>query len=172
MPRLKWNRELVEAEARKYSTYTEFKNGNRGAFKWAARNGVINEVTAFMYEVTDPDELMQRIKGELGSAARDAKVARDMWESDPSPFYEPSDDPEQITEGTYMDFEAQMYDQASFERSDRALDHIEALQEHGTPEQVKEAWDMYLAYQTGDWEVEGAFAGIYMQGGEQGGSCE
>ena len=94
MPRLKWNRELVEAEARKYSTYTEFKNGNRGAFKWAARNGVINEVTAFMYEITDPDELLQRIKGELGSASRDAKVARDMWESDPSPFYEPSDDPE------------------------------------------------------------------------------
>ena len=156
--------ELVKAEARKYKSYTDFKNGSRGAFKWAVRNGVINEVTAFMYEITDPEELMRRIEGELGSASRYAKTAYDIWETDPSPFFEASDDPELITEGTYMDFEAQMFDQAGIERSDRALDHIEALQEHGTPEQVQAAWDMYLKYQTGNWKVEGALTGITMQG--------
>jgi len=166
MPVMKWNRETVEAEARKYSTYTDFKNGSRGAFKWAVRNGVIDDVTAFMYEVSDPCELMKRIEGELGSASRYAKVAHDIWESEPSAFFEPSDDPELISEGTYLDFDAQMYDQAAHERSDRALDHIEALQKHGTPEQVKAAWDLYLKYQTGTWEVDGALTGIYMQGEE------
>ena len=39
------------------------------------------------------------------------------------------------------------------ERSGRALDHIEALQEIGTPEQVQAAWDMYQKYQTGTWEA-------------------
>lgn len=167
MPTQKWNRDLVDAEARKYQSYTEFKNGSRGAFKWAVRNGVINDVTAFMYEITDPQTLLTKIEGELGSASRYAKVAHDLWESDPSPFFEPSDDPELISEGTYMDFEAQMFDQAGIERSDRALDHIEALKEHGTPEQVKAAWEMYLKYQTGTWEVERALTGIDMQGGER-----
>ena len=36
----------------------------------------------------------------------------------------------------FMDFEAQMYDQASEERSDKALDAIEALQQHGTPDRT------------------------------------
>lgn len=167
MPVSVWNRELVEAEARKYQTYTEFKNGSRGAFKWAVRHGVINEVTAFMYEITDPQVLMRKIEGELGSASRYAKTAYDIWDADPSPFFEASDDPELITEGTYMDFEAQMFDQAAIDRSDRALDHIEALQEYGTEEQVKAAWDMYLKYQTGSWEIDGALTGIDMQGEER-----
>ena len=172
MPAAKWNLQLVSMEARKYATKTEFKYGSSGAFEWAVRNDYLNEVTAFMSEVTDGEKLLRMIEGELGSAARDAKVARDMWESDPSPFYEPSNDPEKISEGTYMDFEAQMYDQGAEERSDRALDHIEALQKYGTPEQNHRAWVMYLAYQTGNWEIEGGDAGIDMQGGEQGGSCE
>ena len=156
MPISKWNLELVEAEARKYKSYTEFKRGSRGAFKWAERNGVLGEVTAFMYEITDPDVLMQKITQELGTASRCAKVAGDIWNADPSPFFQPSDDPESISDGTYLDFDAQMYDQAAVERSDRALDHIQALQEHGTPEQLKAAWDMYLKYQTGTWKFIGA----------------
>jgi len=167
MPILKWSRELVEEEARKYKTYTDFKNGSRGAFKWAVRNGLITEVTAFMYEVTDPSILLSKIQGELGSASRYAKVAYDIWEADQSPFFESSDDPELISEGTYMDFEAQMFDQAGIERSERALDHIEQLQKYGTPEQVKAAWDLYLKYQTGTWEVEGALTGISVQGEER-----
>ena len=172
MPAAKWNLELVSEEARKYEPKTKFKYGSSGAFEWAVRNGVLDKVTAFMSEVTDSDKLMDRIEGELGSAARYAKVAKDMWDADPSPFFEPSDDPELITEGTYMDFEAQMYDQAGWERSDRALDHIEALKKHGTPEQVKEAWDLYLKYQTGTWEVGSCDAGIVLQGEEHGGSYE
>jgi hypothetical protein len=172
MARQIWDFESVWAEARKYKGITEFKYGSPGAYKWALRNEVADEVTAFMSEVTDGDKLIDKIEQELGSASRHAKVAKDMWDADPSPFFEASDDPELISEGTYMDFEAQMHDQAGWERSDRALDHIEALQKHGTPEQVKEAWDMYLKYQTGTWEVEGCDAGISMQGEEHGGSCE
>ena len=172
MPAAKWDFQSVSEEARKYTTKTKFKYGSSGAFEWAVRNGVLNDVTAFMSEVTDADRLLKNIEGELGSAARHAKVAKDMWDADPSPFFEASDDPELISEGTYMDFEAQMHDQAGIERSDRALDHIEQLQKHGTPEQVKEAWDMYLKYQTGTWEVGSCDAGIVMQGEEHGGSYE
>ena len=168
----RWDFESVSVEARKYSKVVEFKYGSRGAYDWAERNGVVADVTAFMSEITDGDQLMKKIEQELGTAARHAKVARDMWDADPSPFFEASDDPEQISAGTYMDFEAQMYDQGAEERSDRALDHIEQLQKHGTPEQVKEAWDMYLAYQTGTWKVEGCDMEIDMQGEEHGGSCE
>jgi hypothetical protein len=164
MPAAKWDFDSVCAEARKYDQVIDFKFGSRGAYNWAVRNDVVAEVTAFMSEVTDPVVLLAKIEGELGSASRYAKAAYDIWETDPSPFFEASDDPELITEGTYMDFEAQMFDQAGIERSDRALDHIEALQEHGTPEQVKAAWDMYLKYQTGTWEVDRVITGIYMQG--------
>lgn len=166
MPAARWDFESACAEARKYKSKTEFKYGSSGAFEWAARNGMIDEVTAFMSEITDPQVLMTKIEGELGSASRYAKTAYDIWETDPSPFFEASDDPELITEGTYMDFEAQMFDQAAVDRSERALDHIEALQKHGTPEQVQAAWDMYLKYQTGTWEVGSCDAGIYMQGEE------
>ena len=166
MGRSVWNYGSVWAEARKYSTITEFKYGSPGAYKWAVRNGVADEVTAFMYEITNGDKLLHKIEGELGSASRYAKTAYDIWESGPSPFFEASDDPELITEGTYMDFEAQMFDQAAVDRSERALDHIEQLQKHGTEEQVKAAWDMYLKYQTGTWEIKGCDAGIYMQGEE------
>jgi len=172
MGRQIWDFESVSAEARKYTRVIHFKAGSRGAFKWAQRNGVLKDVTAFMFEETSGDKLMRKIEQELGTASRHAKVASDMWNADPSPFFEASDDPELISAGTYLDFEAQMYDQGAEERSDRALDHIEALQKHGTPEQVKEAWDMYLKYQTGTWEVEGAIAEIYMQGEEHGGSYE
>ena len=167
MPAAKWDFETACEEARKYSTKTEFKYGSSGAFEWAVRNGVLDEVTRFMYEITDPEVLLTKIEGELGSASRYAKTAYDLWEADPSPFYEPSDDPELITEGTYMDFEAQMFDQAGIERSGRALDHIEQLQKYGSPEQVKAAWDMYLKYQTGTWEVGSCDAGISMQGEER-----
>ena len=51
----------VAKVAIKYKTYTDFKNGSRGAFKWAVRNGVIKEVTAFMWEITDADILMRKI---------------------------------------------------------------------------------------------------------------
>lgn len=167
MSRTVWDWPSVEAEAKKYKTVRAFKEGSRGAYRWAERNGVLREVTAFMrVEITDPEQLLERIKGELGSASRYAKTAHDIWDSDPSPFYEPSDDPESITEGTYMDFEAQMFDQAAHERSDKALDAIELLGKHGTPEQVKAAWDMYLKYQTRSWEIERATSGIYMQGEE------
>ena len=153
----------VKAEARKYSTITEFKYGSPGAYKWAVRNGVADEVTAFMYEITDPAVLMRKIAQELGTASRHAKVASDIWDSDPSPFFEPSNDPESISDGTYLDFDAQMYDQVAHERSDRALDHIEELQKHGTPEQIQAAWDMYHKYQTGTWEAKGCDTEIYMQ---------
>ena len=148
-----WNFGSVWAEARKYKSVRQFKYGSPGAYKWALRNDVLFEVTAFMSEITDPEVLLEKIEGELGSASRYAKVAYDMWESDPSPFYEPSNDPELISDGSYLDFEAQMYDQAGVERSERALDHIEALQKIGSPEQVQAAWDLYLKYQTGTWEV-------------------
>lgn len=166
MGRSVWDFESASNEAKKYKTITEFKYGSPGAYKWAVRNGVAEEIVAFMYEITDPATLLEKIEGELGSAARYAKAAYDIWEADPSPFFEASDDPELITEGTYMDFEAQMFDQAAIERSDRALDHIEQLQKYGTEEQVKQAWDMYLKYQTGTWEVKGCDTGIYMQGRE------
>jgi len=172
MPAAKWNFESASEEARKYTTKTEFKYGSSGAFEWAVRNGVLDDVTAFMFEVTSGGKLMERIEGELGSAARYAKVAKDIWDADPSPFFESSDDPELISEGTYLDFDAQMHDQAAFERSDRALDHIEALQGHGTPQQIHEAWVMYLNYQTGNWEVGSCDVGIVLQEEEQGGSCE
>ena len=163
MGRSVWDIESVRAEARKYSTITEFKYGSPGAYKWAVRNDVADEVTSFMYEITDPEVLLRKIEGELGSASRYSKTAHDIWDLDPSPFYEPSADPESISDGTYLDFEAQMFDQAGLERSDRALDHIEALQKVGTPEQVREAWAMYHKYQTGTWEAKGCDAGIYMQ---------
>lgn len=167
MPAAKWSFESVCEEARKYKTKTEFKYGSSGAFEWAVRNEVLGEVTKFMYEITDPAVLMRKIRQELGTAARHAKVARDVWDADPSPFYEPSSDPESITDGTYMDFEAQMYDQGAEERSDRALDHIEELQKYGAPEQVQEAWDLYLKYQTGAWDVGSCDIEISMQGEER-----
>ena len=166
MPAAKWDFKSVCEEARKYKKVIDFKFGSRGAYNWAVRNNVVAEVTAFMSEFTEPDVLMRKIEGELGSASRYAKTAYDIWEADPSPFFEASDDPELITEGTYMDFEAQMFDQAAIERSDRALDHIEQLQKYGTEEQVQAAWHMYLKYQTGSWEVDRVNAGIYMQGEE------
>jgi len=166
MPAAKWDFDSVCAEAQQYKTVRDFKYGSSGAYEWAVRNGLVREVTGFMHEVTDPAELLKRIEGELGSASRYAKVAYDIWESDPSPFHVPSDDPELISEGTYLDFEAQMFDQAGVERSDRALDHIEQLQKYGTPEQVQAAWDMYLKYQTGTWVVDTCTSGISMQGEE------
>lgn len=167
MSRRSWDWDSVGEEAKKYATVREFKYGSRGAYEWAERNGVLKEITAFMVvEIVDPEMLLEKIEGELGSASRYAKVAHDMWEADQSPFFEPSNDPELISEGTYLDFEAQMYDQAGVERSDRALDHIEQLQKYGTPEQVQAAWDMYLKYQTGSWEVGTGTSGISMQGEE------
>lgn len=166
MPAAKWDFESVCAEARKYKQVIDFKFGSRGAYNWAVRNNVIADVTSFMSEFTDPDLLMRKIEGELGSASRYAKTAYDIWEADPSPFFEASDDPELITEGTYMDFEAQMFDQAGIERSDRALEHIEQLRKYGSPEQIQEAWDMYRKYQTGTWETDRVITGIDMQGEE------
>lgn len=173
MTRRKWDLESVTAEARKYTKVIDFKCGSRGAYKWAERNGILKEITAFMSEVADAGELMSRIRQELGTAARHAKVAYDICEN-VSDFYVPKEhDPEAISAGTYLDFDAQMYNQAAEERSDRGLDHIEQLQKHGTPEQVTEAWDMYLKYQTGEWDVrKGAITEIDMPEREQGGSYD
>jgi hypothetical protein len=168
MPAAKWNYELVRAEALKYRKGTDFRKGSRGAYDWADRRGLLPELTALMKQVTDPSELLKRIKGELGSAARDAKVAKDITEN-VSDFYVPTEhDPEQISAGTYLDFEAQMYDQCAEERSERALDHIQSLQKYGTAEQIREAWDLYLKYQTGEWKVGSGTTGIDIAGRETG----
>lgn len=172
MSKRRWDLEAVTAEARKYTRVVDFKYGSRGAYDWAERNGVVKDVTAFMSELTDSAELMKRIRQELGSAARSAKVAHDICEN-VSDFYVPTEhDPEAISAGTYLDFDAQMYDQAAEERSDRALDHIEQLQKHGTPEQVQEAWDLYLKYQNRSWEVPTGIIEIDMPETEQGGSYD
>ena len=36
-----------------------------------------------MYEITDPEVLLTKIEGELGSASRYAKTAYDLWERGP-----------------------------------------------------------------------------------------
>jgi len=46
MKRVKWDYASVKEEAGKYSTVRSFKEGSRGAYKWAQRNGVIAEVVA------------------------------------------------------------------------------------------------------------------------------
>ena len=46
--RVQWNWELVQEEARKYEGITEFKYGSPGAYKWAVRHDVIDEVTSHM----------------------------------------------------------------------------------------------------------------------------
>lgn len=166
----KWDLETATAEAKKYSGITEFKYGTPGAYKWVVRNGFEKEVFGFSSD--DPVKLLSIIRGELGSASRDAKVCRDMCKYESDFYVTKEHDPESISAGTYLDFEAQMYDQSAEERSDRALNYIEKLQECGTAEQIKKAWDMYLRYQSGTWSVEGCDAGIYMQEEEQGGSYE
>ena len=173
MTRRRWDFESVTAEARKYTKVIDFKEGSRGAYKWAERHDVLKDVTAFMTEITDPKKLMGRIRQELGTAARHNKVAYDIREN-VSEFYVPKEhDPEAVSAGNYLDFDAQMYDQVAEERSERALEHIEALQEHGTPEQIRKAWDFYLKYQTGRWEIpKGAIAEIYIPETEQGGSYD
>jgi hypothetical protein len=150
--RTTWDLASVREEARKYSTVRSFKDSSRGAYKWAQRHGMVADVTAFMSEITCPRTLLDRIDGELGSAARYAVVAKRLTEDEPFECRPVDSDPEAISDGNFMDFEAQMYDQSSEERSDKALDAIEALQNHGTPEQVGEAWGMYLDYQRGNYE--------------------
>ena len=173
MTRRRWDFESVKAEARRYSGITDFKYGSPGAYKWAVRHGLESDVMGFMSEITSASDLMSRIKGELGSAARDSKVCIDICKN-VSDFYVPKEhDPEAVSAGTYLDFDAQMYDQSAEERSGRALDHIEALQKHGTPEQVREAWDLYLKFQTGRWSFGGGCdAGIDIPETEHGGSYD
>lgn len=170
--RTSWDIESVTAEARKYSTVRAFKDGSRGAYKWAQRNDMVAEVTAFMSEVTCPTTLLQRIDGELGSAARYAVVAIKITDDEPFEYRVIESDPEAISDGNFMDFQGQIYDQAAQERSEKALDAVEALQEHGTPEQVAEAWDMYLDFQRGNyerWVNRGATSGKGMPAEKQGG---
>ena len=170
--RTTWDFASVSEEARKYSTVRSFKDNSRGAYKWAQRHGVVEEVTAFMSEITCPHTLLGRVDGELGSAARYAVVAKRMTDDEPFEYRPVESDPEAISDGNYMDFDAQMYDQAAEERSDKALDAIEALQRYGTPDQVAEAWDMYLDFQRGNydrWVKRGATSGKGMPAEKQGG---
>ena len=105
-------------EARKYKTITEFKFGSPGAYNWAVRNGVAEEVTAFMYEIKEPDVCCARSRASLAPPlATPRRHTTSGTTSHPSSLVT-SDDPELISEGTYMDFEAQMFDQAAIERSD------------------------------------------------------
>jgi hypothetical protein len=168
MSKFKWDWESVQAEARKYTTVIGFKAGSRGAYDWAERNNMVKEATAFMHEIVDPVELLRRIKQELDTSARHKLMAMDLQNRDRLP--QPEYDAEAISEGTHLDFDMQMYDQTAEERSDRALDHVEALQKHGTPEQIHEAWVMYLEYQSLSTGVKTGIAEIVMQGEEQGGS--
>ena len=172
MARFVWTLELVKAEARKYKKVVEFKRESRGAYNWAVRNGVVKDVTQFMMRPTDPALLLRRFESELFAAHRNKMIAKRLMDEEPFEYTQPSDDPEEISAGTYMDFEVQMFDQTAEERSDKALDCLEALKEHGTPQQIHEAWVMYLQYQTGTMKYQRAISATYMQGEEQGGSCE
>jgi hypothetical protein len=168
MSNFKWDWESVRAEAKKYTTVVGFKQGSRGAYKWAERNNIVREVTAFMREIDDPKKLLRRVKQELDTSLRHKAMAMDLQNRDRLP--QPEYDAEAISEGAHLDFDMQMYDQTAEERSDRALDHIKALRKCGTPEQVQEAWDMYLEYQSLSMGAKRAIAEIDMQGDEQGGS--
>ena len=181
MSRRVWCLDTATEEARKYTTVRGFKGGAHGAYMWAKRHGVLKEITAFMdVELTDPEELLRRVHGELGSAARYSIIVQKMMDDEPlMPVIAADVDPEAISDGCFMDFEVQMNDQASEERSDKALDAIEALQKHGTKQHVAAAWEMYLEYQQGDFRrwlkrSEGSLptSGYYMQGEEHGGSYE
>lgn len=167
-----WDLASVSEEARKYSTVRAFKEKSRGAYKWAQRHGVVEEVTAFMSEITCALALLDRLDGELGSAARYAVIAKRMTEDEPFEYRPVESDPEAISDGNFMDFNAQMYDQAAEERSDKALDALGALKQYGTPEQAAEAWDMYLDYQSGNygrWVDRGATSGKCKPTSEHGG---
>ena len=116
--------------------------------------------------------LLERIDGELGRPQRYAVVAKRITDDELFEYRPVEPDPEAISDGNFMDFEAQMYDQASEERSDKALDAIDALQQHGTPERVAEAWGMYLDFQRGNyerWVKRGCTSGKSKPADEQGG---
>ena len=172
MARFIWTLERVTEEARKYKKVTDFKRGSRGAYNWAVRNGVVKDVTDFMMKPTDPDLLFRRFESELFAAHRNKMIAKKLMDEEPFEYAQPSDDPEEISAGTYMDFEIQMFDQTAEERSAKALDCLEALQKYGTTGHVKRAWDLYLQYQKGTMKYQRAISATYMQGEEHGGSCE
>jgi hypothetical protein len=45
---MRWNWELVQEEAKKYQSVTEFKYGSGGAYGWAVRYDMLKEVTEHM----------------------------------------------------------------------------------------------------------------------------
>lgn len=48
MPKLRWCLESVKSEAKKHNSVTAFKYESRGAYNWAVRNGMLDEVKSVM----------------------------------------------------------------------------------------------------------------------------
>lgn len=156
----KWDFNSVQKLAQKYDNATQFRKECRAAYEWAQRAGVIKEITQHMKVTTDPLALMKKIEGELGSARRYFFVANKMQNTDPTSPREHDD--ESISDGVHLDFELSMYDQCAEERSARAVELIGQLQKVGTPEQIQQAWDLYLDYQ----ELSCGNYGTFMPGQE------
>lgn len=143
--RKKWCYDTAAEEALKYERVIDFKAGCISAYRWAERNGMLQDVTRHMRRVTNPVDLMQKIESELNSARRNLLIARGMQKTDATTPKEY--DPEAISPGKPIDHDVGLYDQVAQERSERALEHIKKLQEVGTESMILEAWTLYREFQ-------------------------
>ena len=79
-----WTKERIQEAAKKYSTRSEFANGNRGAYMKAQREGWLNEVCSFMVSPTKPKGFWTEER--LFELAKEYKSRADFYKNEPSAY--------------------------------------------------------------------------------------
>lgn len=80
-PKVYWTKEKIIEEAKKYSTRSEFANGNRSAYKKAHREGWLNEVCGSMISRSKPKGYWTKEK--IFEIAKDYTSKTDFFKSEP-----------------------------------------------------------------------------------------
>lgn len=142
----KWDKDAVLELASIFDSMVDFRLAYTGAYKYATRHGFLDEVRAIVLRETgDVDELKRRITMELDSSRRHFLTANRTRTV--GTFTNEEDSYNEFQIGNYLDHDISHWDQAGEEREERALDWIEQLIEHGTEQDIADAWKQYGEHQ-------------------------
>ena len=141
-----WDRESVMVVAGQFESMVDFKNSYIGAYKYATRNGFLDEVNELVTGQRCPETLLDMLQRALNESARRFSLARRIRGIGDRQF-DSDDFAEESHTGNYLDHDIGHWEQSAEEVEELALNYIERIKRFGDEDDVALAWDMFYTHQ-------------------------
>lgn len=145
-PYVRWNKDSVMVVAGQFNNMQDFRDAYIGAYKYATRNGFLEEVNELITGQRCPEVLLSMLERALNESARRFSQARRMRGIGERRAHG-DDFAEEDNTGNHLDHDIGHWEQSAEEAEELALNYIERIKEFGDDDQTALSWDMFYTHQ-------------------------